>query len=225
MPNKPSPQSGIRFPLNGILGSEANVRVLRELVLSEQALSTSALASRTGLSSVGARNALNVLLEWKVMRRLGSARSVVFQINDKHPLRGALEDLFVAERSIFTELIRAIEEQLDRLGPGLLAAWLYGSVAKERDRPTSDVDIAIVTRRSERSRLKDRLTESLATVAESLAVDPRVVALDIEDLERLARGDPLWTELVRHAVPLMGARPEALLARTAGKRSGHKVKA
>lgn len=45
-----------------------------------------------------------------------------------------------------TQLIRAISEALSSLGDRLIAAYLFGSVARGTDRPTSDIDVAILLR-------------------------------------------------------------------------------
>lgn len=225
MPNRPPQKSAIRFPLDGILSSEANVRVLRELAMLDDPLSVSELARGTGLSVVGVRNALRSLREWQIIRQFGSAKAPAYQLDPQHPLCRAIQDVFQSEHSRFVELVHNLEDHLDSLGPDLLAGWLYGSVATQKDRPQSDLDIAIVTAKGARSRLKDQLSTKTAVMGKLLAVKPSIVALDADDLIRLARGDPLWDEFVRHALPLKGPRPVELLTQLSHAPRKRRIKA
>ena len=140
-------------------------------------------------------------------------------------MRKTIQELFQSEHSSFIELIVNLENHLENLGPDLLAGWLYGSVAKSTDGPGSDIDIAIVTRKSARARLKDQLLEGLRVLGELLAINPSLVALDTDDVLRLAEGDPFWTELVNYAIPLKGDRPEEFIAGLNRARKRQPVKA
>ena len=54
-------QSTLRYPLNSILGTEANVRVLRVLSFTSSLRSYSELARETGLSDPGLRRSVSSL--------------------------------------------------------------------------------------------------------------------------------------------------------------------
>lgn len=60
---RPAPQSFLRYPLTTLLGAEASVRVLRELALHGEELTTALVAGRTGLSNQSVRNVLVTLSE------------------------------------------------------------------------------------------------------------------------------------------------------------------
>ena len=92
-----SAQSFQRYPLTVVLGSTANVRVLRELSRHGGLLSAPCLVSRSGLSSSSVHAALYRLEASDIVDRVGSGRVHLYRVRAQHPLVIALESLFEAE--------------------------------------------------------------------------------------------------------------------------------
>src|SRR6202165_4722825 len=100
------PQSAIRTPLNRLLATETNVRLLRALVEIKKPLPPSLLAGYVMLNLSSVIKALSGLEELGVAEYVGSGgrRPVKFVRN--HPLSSALEALFVAERTRFETILK-----------------------------------------------------------------------------------------------------------------------
>src|SRR5687768_13271695 len=92
-------QDVLQHPLNELLGTPGNVRLLRFLAagLSGRVAAPEAAAC-TGLTEAGARRALKRLAETGFVRRIGSGHSQQFCLRDDDPLGSHIRALFEAER-------------------------------------------------------------------------------------------------------------------------------
>ncbi|MEQ9330237.1 nucleotidyltransferase domain-containing protein [Thalassobaculum sp.] len=209
-----SHESVLRHPLTTILGAKAHVRVLRELFAHGGELSAPALVRRTGLAQSSVREALMGLEPLGIVRALGQGRVRLYRVACDHPLSAPLEVLFQAEEERYQAILDAIRNAVREFGDDVLAAWLYGSVARGEDGPTSDVDIAVVIKADEVSRVADGIRERLMDAEDRLVFHLSVVPVDEDDVRRLDReGDPWWRDIQRDGIALIGPRPEELLRR------------
>jgi predicted nucleotidyltransferase len=207
---KPSaPQSALHAPLNEILGAEANVRVLRELFRHGGALAVSRLAQDAGMSRPGIRAALATLRLAGVVTELGTGRSLLYQINHRHPLSAALEALLRAEEERTQAVLDAVRRAVQ--APEIIAAWIYGSVARGEDALDSDLDLAVLTEDQDRATV-DRVREALDPEADRLRFSPSVVGIGLSDVDRMKDGDPWWKNLAKEALVIKGGRPETVRA-------------
>lgn len=205
---KPSiPQSAMRNPFNRILGAEAHVRVLRELFRHGGALGVTRLANDVGMSRPGVRSALAALNRAGVVEELGSGRSILYQIDQRHPLTSALGTLFRVEEERTQAVLDAVKSAVHL--PEIMGAWIYGSFARGRDQAGSDLDIAVLTGQRDLSVI-ERVRATLDSAADKLRFAPSVVGIDLADVDRMSRGDPWWNDLVRDALVIKGGRPETL---------------
>jgi predicted nucleotidyltransferase len=206
--------SALRYPLTRILGSVANVTTLRELVRHGGELSAPSLYVRTRLSTRAIHLSLRALEEMGVIRSLGSGRSRLYRRRRSHPLSQMLSELFREEEQRFDAIMGKLREAAEDCRPGLVAAWIYGSVARGEDRPSSDLDMAVVAIRGDAPAIESRLRETLLSAEEELVFRSSVVALDTDDVVQLAeQSDPLWANLRDDAIPIWGDSPEILLQR------------
>lgn len=210
---RPTAQSYLRYPLSTLLGSEASLRVLRELALHGDELTTTLLARRTGVTDQSVRNVLAVLREGALLRIYGQGRSASYQLDAGHPLAPLLIDLFVAEHQSANAVRASIREAAEQVDP--LAVWVYGSVARGQDRIGSDLDLLLVAEEdADAERVADEFREHMAEVGKAHRILISVVGISGADVLRLARTeDPFWREVVSDAEPLHGLGPEALVSR------------
>lgn len=122
--------SAVRYPLDYILGSEANVRLLRVLIREVNAsVSAPEVARLAGLTPAGARRALERLLESGAVECIGSGRTVQFKLRDQEPLIQTLALLFEKEGERYDVLLSSLRNALSGF-PEIRVAWLHREPAK-----------------------------------------------------------------------------------------------
>ncbi len=210
---RPAPQSYLRYPLSTLLGSEASVRVLRELTLHGAELTVSLLARRTGVTDQSVRNVLGLLRENGLVKVYGQGRAASYALDREHPMAPMLAVLFEAENHRARAIQDRIRKAAEPLSP--LAVWLFGSVARGEDRAGSDMDLLLVVDQDDVTDwVADAFRGSLAPIGEENHLSISVIPVSGEDILRLARtDDPFWHEMLADARPLHGPGPEALLSR------------
>ncbi len=206
---EPPIQSALRYPLN-VLGSRANVRVLRELCAHGGDLSVAHLANASRLTLQGVRNALIELQVSHMVGAIGSGRSVLYRLNRTHPLAEALDTLFRAEAERTNSVFGALKMAVDR--PEVIAAWVYGSVARGEDQHDSDLDVALVVGDQGSDIVADAVRAQLSQDGARLGFSPSVVVIDMDDVLRLSAGDPWWVNVAAEALAIKGRRPADLVA-------------
>lgn len=215
-----SAQSALRYPLTIILGTDANVRVLRELSRHGGLLSSPLLADRSGLARASVWSALRTLEGIGIVSSEGMGRARLYRFNNSHPLATSLEALFEQEALRYSNIRAIVADAVFAVRPNVLAAWIYGSVARGEDRPDSDLDIAVVSSSEKLESALQAIRETLVTYGEELGFNPSVVGLTPEDVARLSSlGDPWWKGVEADALAVFGSRPDELATKTRQKAS------
>jgi len=213
-----APQSAHRYPLTTILGSDAHVRILRELFRYGGQLSAPALVARSGLAKASVWAGLLSLEQTGVVSVAGSGRVRLYGIRSDHPLRDVLASLFEAEERRFDAMLEAVRSAARGGEHDVAAVWVYGSTARGEDRPGSDLDVVVVARRAA-EKVAESTRHALRSAADRLGFVPSVTAITPADAVRLAKArHPWWADVARDAIVLLGARPEALARSHRGAR-------
>jgi len=205
-----APESFLRHPTSTLLATPGSVRVLRELLESEQPLAVRALAERTRLSAQGVRNSLDALRRGGIVEQLGEGRSRLFRPDVGHPLYLALGSLFHAEAERFTTVMEALRTAMETLVPEPMGAWIYGSVARGEDVADADLELAVVTADGDVDTPIGRLREVLGPIQDLQRVWISVVGLSPQDVRRLAGGDRWWKKATDPHLTIFGRGPEEL---------------
>lgn len=216
---RPKPQSAIRFPLSSVFGTEANVRVLRELSRHRGQLDASTLVKRTKLTLPSVLSAISTLVEFGILDEAGSGRSRLFSMNRISPFNISILSLFDAEESRFKGVIEAVKECAASLGNKVIAAWIYGSVARGEDRAQSDLDVLLIAHEEEVASVQSWSVDFLLAKGEALLFSPSVNTLSLADIRRLMQNnDPMWQAIVNDALVLNGLRPTSIVQATLDKK-------
>jgi predicted transcriptional regulator len=130
-----SEQDPLRYPLNELLGTRANVRLLRVMANEvEGPLTAADVAKRAGLTVPGAQKALEKLLRSGFVSRVGGGRKHQYEIRLSDRLMQIVVELFQAEMNRYEQLLAAIRKEINNLTPPPQAAWLQAA-PREIDEP------------------------------------------------------------------------------------------
>ena len=120
-----SGQDNFRHPLNELLGTRANIRLLRVMAIEvEGPLTAPDVAKRAGLTVPGAQKALNRLYRAGFLSRVGGGRRHQYEIYRLDQLMQATLRLFKAEKDRYERLINAIKTEVNGLIPPPQAIWM-----------------------------------------------------------------------------------------------------
>lgn len=148
--------------LEEILSTKLDVRILRTLFryptkeFNENEL---ARVSKVGQKTVNRAMPKYVGNGIVSVRTIGRAN--VYTLNSKHYVAEQLKSLFQVEEGAKLELKRMLKEAF-RMDETVVSLAIFGSIAKGREGPTSDIDVFILTRDKEGT--KKRLQKVMEAV-------------------------------------------------------------
>lgn len=116
-------RSALRYPLDDLLGSPALVRLIRVLVHDVAGpVSVTDAAKMAGLSTTGARKALETLERLGIAVRVGTGRAQKYGPKEGNPYSDLLRQLFEQEQQQHEDLIRQLRQAIAM--PEVRDAWL-----------------------------------------------------------------------------------------------------
>ena len=96
------------------------------------------IAQRTGLAVRSVQRAVSDLCEIEILEREKRGNAVYFWLNPRNPIVPDLKAIFLKTVGLGDMLREALS------GAGTDVAFIYGSVAKGEETPTSDIDLALI---------------------------------------------------------------------------------
>lgn len=121
-----SEQDPLHYPLNELLGTQAQVRLLRVMANEVNGpLTASDAAKRAGLTVPGAQKALGKLFRSGFVSRVGGGRKHQYEIRRSDRLMQITLALFQAEKDRFEQLVTTIKNEINGLIPHPYAAWIH----------------------------------------------------------------------------------------------------
>lgn len=188
-----------------LLTSNALRRLIVHFVVhSKQGLHFRGLERHLELSRQSLRNALDQLESLEMIRASGEGQRVIYQRTDHPGWR------------VFSELVRTFEDPTEvlrdllRSVPGIHAAFIFGSVAKDSMLPNSDIDLFIVEDRPDARRLGEAVMEAEITLGRPVDVKrftPEKLRSALERkgtsyLKRVLAGPKRWVIGSADALPI-----------------------
>lgn len=136
-------RSRLKYPLDVVLGSSANVRLMR-VILHEVGgpVSVTDAARMAGLSTTGARKALEVLAGLGVVMRVGTGRAQKYGPTEDGFFAPLLNQLFQQEQRQYEEMFRSLREAVGM--PEVRNAWL--SEYSDLDKRSLELDVVVDTK-------------------------------------------------------------------------------
>lgn len=201
-------QSARRSPLNRILGTEANVRLLRAVCLEPFPMNRTELGRVANLEAKGAHLAANRLLEEGLLRLVGKGKRQQVELNINHPLARDIHALFRAEQASVEGLIESLKRVARAQSSDLTAAWIQGPFAKGEDRPGEPIVLGVLGGSKTLSTVMKRLRKELSEVEASHDTTVELVGYTRPDL---AVAKPAERRRLSDVLPLFGLPPSAFV--------------
>ncbi len=213
--------SALRAPLNDILGTEANVRILRVLVSTNVPMSKAAVARRAALNASGVGRSIDELTDRGIVESLGTGSRRLYQVRREHPLASPLADLFAAELARFESIVDGLRSAVQLLKPPPRAAWIQGPVAAGSDEPDDPVIVGILASARSIDQTVEQLRAGVTDLEGAYDVTIPVHGLTSADFFALPEAERADLE---ETVPLLGPPPLALLSEASSDRAESRTK-
>jgi predicted nucleotidyltransferase len=183
--------------LEDILGSKIKIRILRLFYRTKGSYTGRDIAKLIDCSPEATRKALNDLVSNGLLKLDYVGTSHNYYLNEDHMLVDkVVKKAFFAEQNSIREIARIFKEQL---GDEFQKTVIFGSVAKKKERPDSDIDILVVIRNSTNlDSIEDQVNKAanLATAASGNPVMPIVIqAGEYERKKKAKSRQGIWKEI------------------------------
>jgi DNA-binding transcriptional ArsR family regulator len=196
--------------LNQIMGTEANVRILRALCERRAPISAAELARQAHLQRSTVSRALQSLEESQVIDLVGVAPRAQAALRDG-VLGRAIRQLFDVERERFDALLDGLKQAANKTAPPPYAVWVGGNVARGVDRPGESITVFLLDTPDRVALTAQRLRADMERVERKLDLTLDVQELTLADLAADAVSDgELRSAIVVVGVPPLGLRARAL---------------
>jgi DNA-binding Lrp family transcriptional regulator len=195
----------IRRPLDDLFGNPNNVRVLRHLILYPSPVITGrGIARELGMSHATCIRSLNNLVDLGMLTRKRVGSSATYELAESSAiLTDILEPAFRTESQLLQGLV---DTMLVGIKGKVIAAYLYGSVARGEDTPSSDVDVLLILKNpSDRPSVEEALARNKEHAYNRYRLGVSAITYDLDIFQRMkAQKHPLITEVVKEGVLLFG---------------------
>jgi DNA-binding Lrp family transcriptional regulator len=202
------PQSALRHPLNNILATEANVRVLRVLSGVTSAISAPELAKRAQLQRSSVHRTVRTLEETGILEYVGIAPHNQIALRDRSSLAKLVRLLFQSEQSRYDDLLAAIKKAAETINPPPIAVWIEGPVAEGKDRLGDPIILTVVESSRTLGKSADMMGELTVRIAQRFDVHIEIRSRTRADLDALTGEE---SEALLNAISLLGLPPGGLL--------------
>lgn len=175
--------------LEDVLGSKARARLLDVFVTHPaEEFYARQLSRRTRLSETAVRYALLRLERLGLVKSQRQRKEKLYRVNDRHPLFPELKQMVYKTAGLGEALRKALGDV-----PGVVSAFIYGSVAKGRERAVSDIDLFVLGNPD-----PDRLSSALQHAEDRLGREINVVTMTVGEWHtRRATRDSFIVEVLR----------------------------
>jgi len=198
------PQSALRCPLNHVLGTEAGVRVLRVLFLSDIPIGVSELARQAALQPSGVARVCTRLEDLGVIETVGrGARNRQYRRAPRFPLSASLTALFGEERSRAEQVIADLRSAVQS-DSFIKAAWIEGAAALGVDGPGDAIEVGVLTEPQDVGGVRASVWGRLLSVQRSRDV---VLDLHVTTAADLKTADETRHKALEQVLPLFGPPP------------------
>jgi hypothetical protein len=181
-------QSAFRHPLNNILATEANVRILREIYLSDVPIGVSELARRAKLQKSGVARSCVPLEDLGVIETVGrGSYNRQYRRAASFALANPLASLFMLERGHAETVLAEIRQMVQ--SAGIRAAWIEGSVAAANDTPEDSIEVVVLADSAQIEQVRSAIWSRLIDVERLRDVAIRLTVKSLADLKTSTKAE------------------------------------
>ncbi len=197
LPVNIAPHSSFRTPLDDILRSPANLRVLR--ALGRHARTQPELRRETGLSKPSVSRSLQTLWDLGVLTTTGVGEPTAIRV--EHPIAAALLRLLDEERERVEQVYEGLRQAF---GPNAMSVWIEGEVARGADSPEDPLEVGVLVEARRLGRIRDSAESQIAEIEKAAAVMIDIRYYTRADLATMAASR---SSELSAALPLSGIAP------------------
>lgn len=207
------PDSIISAPLNRILRTEASVRVLRVLSLTQHPLSPADVAARARLDPSGVRRVLQELASQGIVETVGAGATRPVRLRMAHPFARALRSLFRAEASRAAAILKQVRSAAQAVAPAPRAVWMVHPLPSGGEGGMETLQIGVLAPADQVDAAAQVLRREMRAVERGEDLTVEVRGYTAADLAVLSAGEQ---QALSDAVPLVGFPPETLIGAGSG---------
>lgn len=198
---RPRPQSALRAPLNEMLGTEANVRLLRVVALAGIPLGAGELSQRAQLGRTGVYPALATLEQAGIIEFAGAGSTRQVKLRKAHPLAAPIVALFRAEAQRIESLVGELRTTFAKVSKVVTSAWLKDQQYQTESGDPDMMTCYIVADPRSLPHVVDRIEEHLTKIERAFQVHIEVVPLARSEVSSRVRSESLDDVFLLAGVP------------------------
>lgn len=195
----------IKRPLDDLFGNPNNVRVLRHMILHPSPVITGrGIARELGMSHATCIRSLNNLVDLGILLRKRVGSSATYEIAESSALLTDILEPAFKEESRFLQGL--VDTMLVGIKGKILAVYLFGSVARDEDTPSSDVDILVILKRTDdKPSVEKALARNKEQAYKRYRVGVSTITYDYQEFQKMkAQKHPLIKEVIKEGILLSG---------------------
>jgi len=188
-------------PLDRVLDSDVKVRILRFLCQKGGEWSGRRIADEVAVHPTTAHKALRDLRHATVLHFKPVGNSFVYSLRDGHVLvQELLRPLFRREAQLREQVIALLRQGFrGSWRSAVVSAALYGSLARQQERPGSDIDLLVLVDSAPAKREVQEALDRLGAIVMQTFGNPLTLYVNTvrEAQQKARRGMPLFANILR----------------------------
>lgn len=205
----------IHNKLDEILSQKSKTKILRYLFAYKDEHTGRGISKEIKMSPSSTHGVLKEMEKEGLISARRKGNVILYKLReDNYFVKELLAPLFKKEKSVYAEIVFLIKKHISKEAKGIISAAIFGSVAKNQQTSSSDIDILIVTENESQKNKVDRLTDKLhADAAKKFHVDISIYILTIKQLkEKHGSRNSLVKSIVDNNKLIYGEPIERILA-------------
>ena len=191
-------------PLDKIFSQQSKIKLLRFLVQHRGEFTGREIAKSVGLAHPTVHSALSHLREQGIIFMRKSGNALLYSLNRRHQAtKDIIIPVFKKESQLKEKMARSL---VTRLSFPLESVVIFGSIAQNKEKPTSDIDILVIlSNRVDPEKAEAEIISQGAKFVEQFGNQVSPVIMNLSDfLTRLENKDKLLRKILDQCQVIYG---------------------